>query len=28
MALAPDQAALEAFCRGTGIEPGELKTIY
>ncbi len=27
-ALAPDQAALEAFCRSTGIEPGELKTIY
>ena len=27
-ALAPDQAALEAFCHGTGIEPEELKTIY
>ena len=26
--LARDQSALEEFCRGVGIEPGDLTTIY
>lgn len=26
--LAPDQSALEAFCRGTGVEAGEIKVVY
>ena len=26
--LAPDQAALEAFCREVGVEVAKLKTIY
>ena len=26
--LAPDQAALEAFCREVGVDVGKIRTIY